>query len=65
MKSSEHTKTQDVTNHEKFWWTILVLNILYSHEAITWKTFWIHVYVFDKSEEQIQYDTRILMIEKA
>ena len=63
-KSSKHTKTQNVMNHEKFWWTILVLNVLCSCEATTWRTFWICVYVFDKSEEQIWYDTRISIIKK-
>ena len=65
MKSSEHTKTQNVMSHEKFWWTILILNVLCSCEIMTWRIFWIHVYVFDKFEKQIQYNTRISMIEKA
>ena len=65
MKLSEHMKTQDIMSHEKFWWTILVFDVLYSCEIMTWRTFWIHVYVFDRSEEQIWYDTRISMIEKA
>ena len=65
IKSSEHMKIQNVTNHEKFWWTILILDVLCSHEIMTWKTSWIHVYIFDRSEKQIQYDIRISMIEKA
>ena len=64
-KSSEHMKTQNVTNYEKFWWTIFVLNVLCSCEAIIWRTSWICVYVFDRFKRQIQYDTRILMIEEA
>ena len=58
-------KTQDVTNHEKFWWTILVFDVLCSCEVMTWRIFWICVYVFDKFEEQIWYDIRISMIEEA
>ena len=52
-------------SYEKFWWTIFVLDVLYSDEAMIWRTFWIHVYVFDRSEKQIWYDIKISMIEEA
>ncbi len=65
MKSSEHIKTQNIMSHEKLWWTIFIFNILCSSETLTWKTSWIHAYVFNRSERQIWYDTRILMIEEA
>ena len=64
MKLSEHIKTQNIINHENFWWIILIFNVLYLCEIITWKISWIHVYVFDKFEKQIWYDTRILMIKE-
>ena len=63
-KSSEYTKTQNVTSYEKLQWTILIFNVLCSYEAITWKTFWIHIYVFDRFKKQIWYDIKISMIEK-
>ena len=63
-KSSEHTKTQNVMNYEKLWWTIFILDVLYSCEIMTWKTSWIHVYIFDKFKRQIWYDIKTSIIEK-
>ena len=65
MKLSKHIKIQNVTDHEKLQWIILILNVLCSCETTIWRTFWIHVYIFDKSEEQIQYDIKISIIEEA
>ena len=58
-------KTQNIISHEKLWWIILILNILYSCEIITWKTSWICVYIFDRFKKQIWYDTRTSIIEEA
>ena len=57
-------KTQNVTSNEKLWWTIHVLNVLCSCETLTWRTSWICAHVYDRSEEQIWYDARTLMIEE-